>query len=72
MHILLNYFTISNVLLQHRVTTSSVNSEVLLYVCYICNMSRSDLPDMYAQVRGRAVPESKCGHIRQIMSAHVT
>ena len=23
------------------------------YTCYICNMGRSDLPDMYAQTRGR-------------------
>ena len=28
-------------------------------------MDRSDLPDMYAQARGRATPEGKCGHIRQ-------
>ena len=33
-------------------------------------MGRSDLPDMYTQARGRAVPE--CGHIRQITTAHVT
>ena len=40
--------------------------------CYICNMGRSDLPDMYARARGRAAPECECGHIRQITTAHVT
>ena len=40
--------------------------------CYICNMGRSDLPDMYARARGCAVPEGECGHIRQITTAHVT
>ena len=33
---------------------------------YICNMGKSDLPDMYA------APECECGHIRQITTAHVT
>ena len=28
-------------------------------MCYICNMRRSDLPDMYT--RGCAAPESECG-----------
>ena len=41
-------------------------------LCYICNMGRSDLPDMYARARGRAAPECECGHIRQITTAHVT
>ena len=35
-------------------------------------MGRSDLPDMYAQARGRAAPEGERGHIRQITTAHVT
>ena len=35
-------------------------------------MGRSDLPDMYAQVRGCAALEGECGHIRQITTAHVT
>ena len=35
-------------------------------------MGRSDLPDMYAQAQGHAVPEGECEHIRQIMTAHVT
>ena len=35
-------------------------------------MDRGDLPDMYTQAQGRAVPEGECGHIRQIMTAHVT
>ena len=35
-------------------------------------MGKSDLPDMYAQARGRAAPEGECGHIRQITTAHVT
>ena len=38
---------------------------------YICNMGRSDLPDMYVRAQGRAVPEGKCGHIRQITTLHV-
>ena len=43
-----------------------------LGICYICNMGRSDLPDMYARARGRAAPEGERGHIRQITTAHVT
>ena len=35
-------------------------------------MGRSDLPDMYAQARGRAAPEGECGHIRQITAVHVS
>ena len=35
-------------------------------------MGKSNLPDMYARARGRAAPEGECGHIRQIMTAHVT
>ena len=37
---------------------------------YICNLGRSDLPDMYA--RGRAAPKCECRHIRKITTAHVT
>ena len=40
--------------------------------CYICNMGRKDLPDMYARARRCTVPESKCRHIRQILTTHVT
>ena len=36
-----------------------------------CNTDTSALPDMYAQARGRAVPEGKCGYIRQCMSSCV-
>ena len=32
----------------------------------------SDLPDMYARTQGRAAPKGECGHIRLIMTAHVT
>ena len=32
-------------------------------ICYICNIGRSDLPDMYARAQGRAAPEGECGHI---------
>ena len=35
-------------------------------------MGRSDLPDMYALAQGPAAHEGKCGHITQIMTAHVT
>ena len=35
-------------------------------------MSGRVLLDMYAQARGRAVPEGKCGHVSQIPTAHVT
>ena len=41
-------------------------------ICYICNMGRRDLPDIYARVRGCCGPEGECGHIRQIPAAHVT
>ena len=41
-------------------------------ICYICNMGKSDLPDMYAWARGCAAPEGECGHIRQITTTHVT
>ena len=41
-------------------------------ICYICNMARSDLPDMYTQARECAALEGECGHIRQIMTAYVT
>ena len=30
------------------------------------------MPDMYAQAQGHPAPEGECGHIRQIMTAHVT
>ena len=39
---------------------------------YICKMGRRDLPDMYTWARGRAAPKGECGHIRQILTAHVT
>ena len=45
---------------------------VTLATCYICNMGRSDLPDMYARARGRTVLEGECRHIRQITTVHVT
>ena len=35
-------------------------------------MNRRDLPDMHARARGHAMPESECGHIRQILTPHVT
>ena len=43
-----------------------------VHTCYICNMGRSDLPDIYAQARGCAAPEGECGHIMQITTVHVT
>ena len=43
-----------------------------LVTSYICNMGRSDFPDMYARARGRTAPEGECRHIRQITTAHVT
>ena len=43
-----------------------------LTTCNICNMGRSNLPDMYTQARGHAAPENGCGHIRQITTAYVT
>ena len=45
---------------------------IVVAICYICNMGRRDLPDMYARARRRAAPEGECGHIRQIPTAHVT
>ena len=47
-------------------------TQIMRVQSYICNMGRSDLPDMYARARGRAAPEGECGHIRQITTAHVT
>ena len=38
----------------------------------VCNMGKSDLPDMYARAQGRTVPKGECGHISQITTAHVT
>ena len=50
----------------------SFNLRCQSVTCYICNMGRGDLPDMYARARGRAAPGGECGHIRQITTAHVT
>ena len=41
-------------------------------ILMLCNMGRSDLPDMYARAREHAAPEGESGHIRQITTAHVT
>ena len=50
----------------HKITN------ITMHVTYICNMGRSNLPNMYTRALGRAAPEGECGHIRQIMAAYVT
>ena len=54
---------------RHEQEKRNVTIEFLIY---ISNVGRSDLPDMYIQAQGHAVPEGECRHIRQIMSTHVT
>ena len=44
-HVIL-WYNYTELVKQHRTIAGS-------YICYICNMGRSDLPDMYAQARGR-------------------
>ena len=41
------------------------------YTCNSCNTGMGALPDMYADAREYAAPESKCRHIRQCTSAFV-
>ena len=59
-----------------QTTVISISTSMIVWVvsllCYICNMSRRDLPDMYAWAWGHAMSEGKCGHIRQILIPHVT
>ena len=55
-----------------NVTKMNEHSNVATFVHALvttitCNMGRRDLPDMYARAQ-----EGKCGHIRQIPTAHVT
>ena len=52
----------------YKVCIALIESEL----CYICNIGRRNLPDMCTQARGRAAPKGKCGHIRQVLTAHVT
>ena len=44
-HVIL-WYNYTELVKQHRTIAGS-------YICYICNMGRSDLPYMYAQARGR-------------------
>ena len=46
--------------------TTYISTHTHKYTCYICNMGRRDLPDMYARAQGRAAPEGECGHILDI------
>ena len=45
---------------------------IIINTCYICNIGRRDVPDMYAQVQECAALKGKCGRIKQIPIAHVT
>ena len=45
---------------------------VISFIIDSCNMSMSDLPDMYAQSPRAAGPRAEGIHISQITSAHVT
>ena len=45
---------------------------VMYTLCYIYNMGRSDLPDMFALTFECCAPSGSCVHIRQIMTAYVT
>ena len=43
---------------------SSCYIYAVVHIIAVCNMGRSDLPDMYTQAQGNAVAKGKCGHIR--------
>jgi len=54
-----------------KVTFSFMETFTVIYICNSYNMGLSDLPEIYARARGRAVPECKCVYFRHFESAHV-
>ena len=57
----------------HTYTYIYIYNIMYMYVCmYVCMISTSDLPDMYAQSLSVAGLRAEGIHIRQITSAYVT